>query len=458
MAKKLHGFIFIIIAILFIVYSYFFTTGNSWFQRGQQHYTRNVNNNTEHKHERELKYPQGNLVHRNAKTVSSLLSQVLSAVPSVKQLQNIMNNKLSHSRRAEVNISGNYGNVNAFAHLTAMTEKDINIRNIILKKKPTPSAIKYFSAALNSFNSSVNRVSLVQTKNNTLHNKKNKLRMKNLEMSELVGVHILQNGLMKYSNSLSCEPLFPAVFLYNRIFKTGSTSVSSYLKMTTYNTSIVLKEGTTEDWYKTGDPYPYPQNIVKYAHLSERLIYIAHFFFRSKMKIMKPHTYINILRDPVDRIISHYNYMRNEKLRPKHRIKELKRSGQWKESLAECIKQQHRGCEDNVMTRFLCGTPSYCKTGSEKALKRAKYNMRTFYGAIGTLENIQVFLKILRKRFPTIFTAEFPLMHDKQNSNNKTSSIDTKLHNIIEHRNQADIALYKYALLRQKAQVKACGL
>jgi len=64
----------------------------------------------------------------------------------------------------------------------------------------------------------------------------------------------------------------------------------------------------------------------------------------------KAYTYVNIFREPVTRVISHYFYMRNEKMRPKFRVQELKDSGQWNETLLDCARNQHRGCEDNVMT------------------------------------------------------------------------------------------------------------
>ena len=253
-------------------------------------------------------------------------------------------------------------------------------------------------------------------------------------------------GLLNFKKQISCEPIYPEVLLYNRIFKTGSTSISNYIEDVINNTDITLKVGSTEDWYKQGDPWPYPDHIEKYANKTERLVYTAHFFFRRKLKIKRPFTYINILRKPVDRVVSHYFYMRNDKIRPKHRIRELKQSGQWNETLVDCLQNQHRGCEDNVMTRFLCGVPKFCNTGSAKALNRAKRNLVKYYAAVGILEEVDVFLKMLKKRLPFFFVRSHQtLSNAKKNTSKQDSRVSQDVLKLIRDRNVADIELYEFA-------------
>ena len=102
-----------------------------------------------------------------------------------------------------------------------------------------------------------------------------------------------------------------------------------------------MYQGTTEDWYN-GEYYTiYPDFIEYKAQNSTNMSFIAHFYFRKRLSIRKSYTYINMLREPVERVISHYNYMRLEHLRPKERVEELRKSGQWNETLLECIKKQH---------------------------------------------------------------------------------------------------------------------
>jgi len=283
-------------------------------------------------------------------------------------------------------------------------------------------------------------------------------RIKTIRLQKLRNLTGTPSNILVFQDVL-CEPIYPKVLLYNRIFKTGSTSISEYIKDVTQNLSdITLKTGTTEDWYKTGDHYPYPQHIEKYGNKPERLIYIGHFFFREKLKLNNSYTYINILREPVTRVVSHYFYMRNEKIRPEYRIQELKDSGQWNENLLDCVRNQHRGCEDNVMTHFICGTKPFCNSGTLKALKRAKKNLRKFYASVGVLEEHEDFLRILNKRLPSFFVKFISktLNRSKTNSVPK-SNISKSVLDMIRDRNRADLELYQFAKSLQSAQSRKCG-
>ena len=283
-----------------------------------------------------------------------------------------------------------------------------------------------------------------------------------------IGVRMIQpyhnrttsKGLLNFKKQISCDPIYPEVLLYNRIFKTGSTSISNYIEDVINNTDISLKIGSTEDWYKQGDPWPYPDHIEKYANKTDRLVYTAHFFFRPKLKIKRPFTYINILRKPVDRVVSHFFYMRNDKIRPKHRIRQLKQSGQWNETLMDCVQNQHRGCEDNVMTRFLCGVPKFCNTGSTKALNRAKRNLVKYYAAVGILEEVEVFLKMLKQRLPSFFVRSHhqTLRNAKKNILKRDSRVSKDVLTMIRGRNHADVELYDFAKEVFEKRKDLCGL
>jgi len=266
-------------------------------------------------------------------------------------------------------------------------------------------------------------------------------------------------GIIKFTE-ITCEPIYPKVILYNRIFKTGSSSIENYVFQIANQSNFAVYRGTTENWYNNDDQYPYPELIEYQSKKNDTSAFIAHFYFRKYFDIDKSFTYINILRHPVSRIISHYNYMREETLRPKYRIKELKESGYWNESIMNCIINQHKGCEDNVMIRFLCGTNSYCKTGSKKALKRAKFNMNRYYTSIGIYENLPLTLRLLKKRLPTFFTSlnKSAMLNKVKVNTHKPKSYNTTIKNFILKRNRADMKLYKYALKRFNEEIRACLL
>ena len=279
-----------------------------------------------------------------------------------------------------------------------------------------------------------------------------------LVKEDTISKDVIQSGIYIFHN-ISCKALRPDALLYNRIFKTASSSISEYMKELSARLNYYVDLSTTEDWYKTGNPYPYPNIIEQHVkRRTSRIAFVAHFYFRHNLNIATPYTYINIVREPIQRIISHYRYMRTEN-RPKHRIIEMKRAGLWNESLVNCIKHEHRGCESNVMTRFFCGTKPFCKTGPKKALKLAKVNIKRYYAAIGLQENISLFLEILKKRLPGYFSSgNITIPQIKRNTKrNDLNDIPIKVIGMIRERNFADIKLYKFLTTRFWVQIKKCS-
>ena len=151
--------------------------------------------------------------------------------------------------------------------------------------------------------------------------------------------------------------------------------------------------------------------------------------------------------------------MRNSTARPKARISEMKASGEFNETLHECFEKQHRGCESNVMTHFLCGYEPFCNKGSEKAIQRAKHNMLHHYSAIGLTENLDLYLKILRKRLPKYFRLSRKLPVEKSSKNEDFfSSVSEELKAKIKQANFADYQVYEYAKYLFKKQLTACKI
>ena len=113
------------------------------------------------------------------------------------------------------------------------------------------------------------------------------------------------SGIMVFDH-VSCDPIYPDVLLYNRIFKTGSTSTWEYIKDATNGTNIkfILGKTNQEHWNKT-QGRPYQKDIENFSRRTgkHKLVYIAHFFFRQELNINKPYTYINLFREPVARVV-----------------------------------------------------------------------------------------------------------------------------------------------------------
>ena len=288
----------------------------------------------------------------------------------------------------------------------------------------------------------------------------NSLGSKRLERADSSSRTEHSNGLLKFDR-VSCKPLDVKLLLFNKIPKTGSSTMEAHLKRIReinnfklapnsdwHSARVVLKNLTHFDEFAED----FSRRVgTRYAALS------AHFFFREHFRIPLPHTYISIVRNPVDRVLSHYFYARDKGLRRAEKVERFKRRGYWNESINECVLNQRWECFDNKMTFFLCGAEKMCRTGSTEAINRAKFNMRHFYSAIGTTDSLSDFMKILQTRLPRFFGGQALLENRKENRNKKYAEIVTEsTRRLIASRNTADMQIYEYAKKLMSVQQFLC--
>jgi len=271
-----------------------------------------------------------------------------------------------------------------------------------------------------------------------------------------------QNRLLQFLETASCQPIAPDVVLYNRIFKTGSETTGALFSFVAAMMNYIYTRENTEDFYDRGQSRSFPMIIERRVKQADRPIFFnAHFYFRNNLKIQRTHTYINQIRHPVDRYISHYAYMRTTN-RPETRVKQMIDSGEFYETIEQCFEKQGQGCKHNVMTRFFCGTEDFCKKDAEKALERAKENILKHYATVGLLEHFHLSLKIIQRRLPYFLPVvpEEPA-HMKLNEGKKklnSSSVSEEMIKKIKEANRADLELYEFVTEIFWKQVKACGI
>lgn len=260
----------------------------------------------------------------------------------------------------------------------------------------------------------------------------------------------------------NCEPLYPQIVLYNRIFKTASTTLSYFFQNCSKTLNYDFKRDLTEQWSNENVFHPILRHIEKAAKWDKqkkrRLFVVAHFYFRKVVHIKRNYTYINLLREPVERFISHYHYARSPLRWPK-KLKRLKKLGQWNESIEDCLEKQHDGCKWNVMTRFFCGPEPFCKNGGEKALQRAKFNLEHYYASVGVLEHLKEFVKVLHKRLPGFVMDSSGVLGRKfvTKGVSKKPLSDTVMAKIVNV-NNADIELYNFAKKLFLKEANECGI
>lgn len=114
--------------------------------------------------------------------------------------------------------------------------------------------------------------------------------------------------------------------------------------------------------------------------------------------------YINIIRKPLDRLVSYYYFLRyGDDYRP-HLVRH--RAGDTM-SFDDCVKLKKPDCDPKNMwlqIPFFCGHHHECfEAGSEWALEQAKRNLVNEYFLVGMTEELGDFIEMLELSLPRMF-------------------------------------------------------
>jgi len=143
-----------------------------------------------------------------------------------------------------------------------------------------------------------------------------------------------------------------------------------------------------------------------------------------------PFVHLTMFRDPVERVLSAYNYIL---IHPAHHQHELIAN----RGLAEIYKnnEAYRFMFKNLQVLFLSGAPRPTRSD----LEIAKENLEKYFSIFGFVEDNQWFIDILNKKFG---------WQEEQKFNN-ISQYDKSIFSVrdlIAENNELDLELYDYAL------------
>jgi len=197
------------------------------------------------------------------------------------------------------------------------------------------------------------------------------------------------------------------VVIYNRLPKTGSTTFTRLIyDLSKSNAIYVSHLNTTKNNFRwsLSDQYTFVWNVTNW-HDHKPAVYHGHVGYIpfSQFGASEP-LYINIIREPLDRLVSYYYFLRyGDDLR-----KGLKRARQGdKTTFDSCVKRQGKDCDTKqlwVQIPFLCGQSAECwRLNSEWALQEAKKNILTRYTLVGVTEQMEDFIVVLESIVPSVF-------------------------------------------------------
>ena len=242
---------------------------------------------------------------------------------------------------------------------------------------------------------------------------------------------------------MSEKPARPVVFLH--IPKTaGSTLyriIESHYRWETIYT--LWQTGTLDEFQQLS-----PAALAKIEMLR------GHFAFGLQQQLPETAVYFTILREPVDRVISYYHFIRRS---PKHYCYE--QVTQEKMSLEQFVTSQIDTLADNGQTRLLANLT----TGHEvpygqctpDLLAQAKQNLQNRMRVVGLTERFDETLFLLRAAF-----GWQKIRYSRQNvsaDRKPTAVLPPATLEAIQASNQLDSELYRFAETLFEAQLAGLG-
>lgn len=190
----------------------------------------------------------------------------------------------------------------------------------------------------------------------------------------------------------------------------------------------------------TVDPHQIRATVARLKTLPEKRrrhlqVVRGHFIYGIHDCLPQGGTYITILRDPVKRVLSSYQFILRRPLHPLHR--KLKRKGVGVKEFLEFTANRQ-----NLQTKMLAGV-SYVGPCDDSTFAQAKENLEKSFRVVGISERFQDSLLLIA----TSFGWNIPYYENRKVTKTRLT-FDPGVIELISDLNRHDIALYQYGLAR----------
>ncbi|XP_077498248.1 heparan sulfate 2-O-sulfotransferase pipe [Amblyomma americanum] len=255
--------------------------------------------------------------------------------------------------------------------------------------------------------------------------------------------------------------------LYNRVPKCGSTTLLTLLRrLSTSNGFQHLHCRIYDKRLLTHDQQA--QFVEEVTSAKAPCSYDRHVYFLDFEKFGQANpAYVNIIRDPVDRIASSFYYSRAIAAR---RSDPTRRKARWlREKFEDCVERGADGCSfqegkshRSLMVPYFCGHDPRCLLVQNSwALDRARQNIERHFSVVGVLEDLNLTLALLEWHIPRFFRGATELYRKSGLHKNRNRSGPSRVAQWVRdllHRNLSlEFELYDIVRQRLHAQRSLLG-
>lgn len=183
------------------------------------------------------------------------------------------------------------------------------------------------------------------------------------------------------------------------------------------------------------------------SYLEQIKLLKGHMYFGLHEELSQPFTYITMLRNPIERVLSLYFFIRDEPKNPQH--KTLIENNM---NLEKFLESGIAKTAENGQTRVLSGIQAEDKPCSQEMLDLAKENLSKYFTVVGLTERFDDTLILLKQAFGYRIPVYKTINKNKKRLPRRAIS-DQEIQKIRDL-NRFDIELYEYAekLFQEKAK------
>jgi hypothetical protein len=187
------------------------------------------------------------------------------------------------------------------------------------------------------------------------------------------------------------------------------------------------------------------------SQLGRLRVVMGHLYFGAHTYLSRPSTYVTMLRDPVNRVISHYYYVRQDST---HYLYDYAQKMGLKEYIETCNRHE----PNNDQTRLLAGKRDTRSFGmcSDEMLDIAKKNLIEYFAVVGITEDFDRSLMIMKRNLG--WRMPFYISENVGQRRLRREYISVETLGVIQAHNFLDIELYRFAKDLLQEQVRSQGL
>ncbi|XP_057321727.1 heparan sulfate 2-O-sulfotransferase pipe [Microplitis mediator] len=273
------------------------------------------------------------------------------------------------------------------------------------------------------------------------------------------------------------------VLFFNRVPKVGSQTFMQLLRRLSVRNNFAFNRDQVQR-VETIRLAPYEQRqLVRLVNsYNEPSVYVKHVCFTNFTEFNLPQPiYMNVVRDPVERVISWYYYVRapwyyveRKQIFPDLPLPDP----EWlKKDFESCVLNGDRECryiegeyhegigDHRRQTLFFCGHSEKCMPfNTAGALERAKLSVEKHYAVVGVLEDVNTTLTVLENYIPQFFEGATELYWDEMNSFKKINRnsfkppVSEEIKEMVRKNFTREIEFYQFCRQRLHRQLRALKL